>query len=65
MFLNVIGGYPLKRLLSQESGNSEVLFMILDLANLKSVQAFAKAFLNSEPRLDILINNAGKSMAPR
>ncbi|XP_039221465.1 dehydrogenase/reductase SDR family member 13-like [Crotalus tigris] len=33
--------------------------MILDLANLNSVQAFAQIFLKSEPRLDILINNAG------
>ncbi|XP_015684142.1 dehydrogenase/reductase SDR family member 13-like [Protobothrops mucrosquamatus] len=43
----------------RESGNSEVILMILDLANLNSVQAFAETFLKSEPRLDILINNAG------
>ncbi|KAM3854857.1 dehydrogenase/reductase SDR family member 13-like isoform 2-T2 [Vipera latastei] len=43
----------------RESGNSEVILMILDLANLNSVQAFAQNFLKSEPRLDILINNAG------
>ncbi|XP_006002401.1 dehydrogenase/reductase SDR family member 13b.1 [Latimeria chalumnae] len=42
-----------------KSGNNEVLFMPLDLASLKSVRAFAEAFLKSEPRLDILINNAG------
>ncbi|XP_026578904.1 dehydrogenase/reductase SDR family member 13-like, partial [Pseudonaja textilis] len=42
-----------------ESGNSEVILMILDLANLNSVRAFAQTFLASEPRLDILINNAG------
>lgn len=34
--------------------------MPLDLANLASVQAFATAFLSSEPRLDILIHNAGE-----
>ncbi|ETE56897.1 Retinol dehydrogenase 11, partial [Ophiophagus hannah] len=33
--------------------------MILDLGNLNSVRAFAQTFLASEPRLDILINNAG------
>ncbi|XP_054857820.1 dehydrogenase/reductase SDR family member 13-like [Eublepharis macularius] len=33
--------------------------MRLDLANLSSVRSFADAFLRSEPRLDILINNAG------
>nr|XP_028564143.1 dehydrogenase/reductase SDR family member 13-like [Podarcis muralis] len=43
----------------RESGNNEVLFMSLDLASFKSVRAFAAAFLRSEPRLDILINNAG------
>ncbi|XP_077167435.1 dehydrogenase/reductase SDR family member 13-like isoform X2 [Paroedura picta] len=43
----------------RESGNNEVLFMRLDLADLSSVRAFADAFLRSEPRLDILINNAG------
>ncbi|XP_028564143.2 dehydrogenase/reductase SDR family member 13-like [Podarcis muralis] len=43
----------------RESGNNEVLFMSLDLASFTSVRAFAAAFLKSEPRLDILINNAG------
>lgn len=44
----------------QESGNNEVLFMALDLASLASVRTFATAFLSSEPRLDILIHNAGE-----
>ncbi|XP_013882974.1 dehydrogenase/reductase SDR family member 13 [Austrofundulus limnaeus] len=43
----------------RESGNNQVLFMQLDLASLKSVRSFAETFLNTEPRLDILINNAG------
>lgn len=34
--------------------------MALDLASLASVRAFATAFLRSEPRLDILIHNAGE-----
>ncbi|ETE58148.1 Retinol dehydrogenase 14, partial [Ophiophagus hannah] len=50
-------------LLLQESGNSEVILMILDLGNLNSVRAFAQTFLASEPRLDILINNAGGGTA--
>ncbi|KAG8122564.1 hypothetical protein E2320_018052, partial [Naja naja] len=48
----------------QESGNSEVILMILDLGNLNSVRAFAQTFLASEPRLDILINNAGQPLGP-
>lgn len=48
----------------QESGNNEVIFMALDLASLASVRAFATAFLSSEPRLDILIHNAGEGSRP-
>ena len=44
----------------QESGNNQVIFMQLDLASLKSVRSFAETFLKTEPRLDILINNAGE-----
>lgn len=47
----------------QESGNNEIIFMALDLASLASVRAFATAFLSSEPRLDILIHNAGEGAA--
>ncbi|KAK2912271.1 dehydrogenase/reductase SDR family member 13-like isoform X1 [Channa argus] len=43
----------------RESGNSQVVFMHLDLASLKSVRNFAETFLKTEPRLDVLINNAG------
>lgn len=43
----------------QESGNNQVVFMLLDLGSLKSVRAFVETFLKTEPRLDLLINNAG------
>ncbi|GAA6096729.1 dehydrogenase/reductase SDR family member 13a.3 [Tachysurus ichikawai] len=43
----------------RETGNTDVLFMHLDLASLKSVRDFAETFLKTEPRLDLLINNAG------
>uniref|UniRef100_A0A667X074 Dehydrogenase/reductase (SDR family) member 13b.1 n=1 Tax=Myripristis murdjan TaxID=586833 RepID=A0A667X074_9TELE len=43
----------------RESGSSQVVFMQLDLASLKSVRDFAETFLKAEPRLDLLINNAG------
>ncbi|XP_074449920.1 flotillin-2 isoform X4 [Larus michahellis] len=44
-----------------ETGNPEVRFMQLDLASLRSVRAFASAFLRQEPHLHLLINNAGVS----
>uniref|UniRef100_H9GN12 Dehydrogenase/reductase 13 n=1 Tax=Anolis carolinensis TaxID=28377 RepID=H9GN12_ANOCA len=49
--------------LCAECGNNEVIFMSLDLGSLRSVRTFAEAFLQSEPKLDILINNAGQIMA--
>ncbi|NXE11676.1 DHR13 reductase, partial [Lophotis ruficrista] len=45
----------------QETRNAEVRFMPLDLASLRSVRAFASAFLRQEPHLHLLINNAGVS----
>ncbi|NXE29233.1 DHR13 reductase, partial [Ardeotis kori] len=49
----------------QETGNAEVRFMPLDLASLRSVRAFASAFLRQEPHLHLLINNAGERRDPR
>ena len=33
--------------------------MQLDLGSLKSVRSFVETFLKTEPRVDLLINNAG------
>nr|CAD7452038.1 unnamed protein product [Timema tahoe] len=41
------------------TGNQDVLVRKLDLASLSSVREFSKHILESEPRLDVLINNAG------
>ncbi|NXP95264.1 DHR13 reductase, partial [Passerina amoena] len=49
----------------RETGNNEVLFMHLDLASLRSVKAFASAFLRQEPQLHLLINNAGECRDPK
>uniref|UniRef100_A0A8D0CJY9 Dehydrogenase/reductase (SDR family) member 13a, duplicate 3 n=1 Tax=Scleropages formosus TaxID=113540 RepID=A0A8D0CJY9_SCLFO len=43
----------------KESGNNQVVYMHLDLASLRSVRSFTETFLKQEPRLDLLINNAG------
>ncbi len=46
------------------SGNGNVVVKMLDLASLQSVQALAKDVQQTEERLDILINNAGKEYQP-
>lgn len=42
-----------------ETGNQKVDYMHLNLSSLKSVKEFAKEFIETEQRLDVLINNAG------
>ncbi|XP_061621714.1 retinol dehydrogenase 13 isoform X1 [Phyllopteryx taeniolatus] len=49
----------------RKSGNNNVVVMKLDLASLKSVRELASQVINSEERLDILINNAGIMMCPK
>jgi NAD(P)-dependent dehydrogenase (short-subunit alcohol dehydrogenase family) len=41
------------------TGNSMVEVQHLDLSSLTSVRKFANNIMNTEPRLDVLINNAG------
>ncbi|KAL1273947.1 hypothetical protein QQF64_026761 [Cirrhinus molitorella] len=47
------------REIKARSHNMNVLYMEVDLANMKSIREFSKTFLQKEKRLDILINNAG------
>ena len=51
--------YMILIFISERSGNSSVLYYILDLADFTSIREFAKQVLEKETRLDILINNAG------
>lgn len=44
----------------KSTGNGNVVVRHLDLASVYSVRQFAKEFISTEERLDILINNAGK-----
>ena len=50
---------PVVEEIKKKTKNSQVLFMELDLASFDKVQRFVDEFLESENRLDILINNAG------
>ncbi|XP_061088600.1 retinol dehydrogenase 12 [Conger conger] len=45
--------------------NGNVVVRHLDLASLYSVRQFAKEYIATEDRLDILINNAGVMMCPK
>lgn len=47
------------REIKARSHNMNVLYMEVDLANMKSIRDFGKTFLQREKRLDLLINNAG------
>lgn len=51
------------RLIRSETPNADVAFLPLDLADLNSVRACAEEVAN-EPRLDVLINNAGIMFPP-
>ncbi|XP_055364449.1 retinol dehydrogenase 12, like isoform X2 [Betta splendens] len=48
----------------EASGNENVLCMKLDLADSKSIREFAEAINKVEPKLNILINNAGVMVCP-
>ncbi|XP_020797309.1 retinol dehydrogenase 13 [Boleophthalmus pectinirostris] len=52
-------------MIRQRSGNGNVVVKKLDLASLQSVRELAKDVEKNEPRLDILINNAGIMMCPK
>uniref|UniRef100_A0A8C2TMU7 Dehydrogenase/reductase 13 n=1 Tax=Coturnix japonica TaxID=93934 RepID=A0A8C2TMU7_COTJA len=58
---NAVRGEEAAWRIRRDTGNPEVLFMPLDLSSLRSVHAFAAAFLQQEPNLHLLINNAGVS----
>ncbi|XP_075425096.1 retinol dehydrogenase 14-like isoform X2 [Ascaphus truei] len=47
------------RQIKSESVSVNVRFLSLNMANLQSVRDFCRAFLQTEKRLDILINNTG------
>lgn len=46
------------------TGNLDVVVKFLDLSSINSVQTFAKEIIETEERLDVLINNAGIAGQP-
>lgn len=48
-----------KEQLQAETGNDDIAYRAMDLGSFKSVRNFVRETFLSEPRLDILINNAG------
>lgn len=45
----------------KDTKNSNVIVYRIDLASFKSVRAFAKTIIENEPKIDVLIHNAGVS----
>lgn len=50
---------PVIEAIRRSTGNAELFFHELDLADLSKVRDSARAFLSGNDRLDVLINNAG------
>ena len=51
--------------IAQATGNDDVAVGLCDVSDLDSVREFAAAFAQDEPRLDVLVNNAGVLPAQR
>ncbi|KAK8774579.1 hypothetical protein V5799_010891 [Amblyomma americanum] len=51
--------------MTEASGGGDVVLKHLDLCSLASVRRLARDILENEPRLDLLVNNAGRSAPPR
>jgi dehydrogenase/reductase SDR family protein 12 len=51
--------------LSEETGNHEIVTAVADMASLASVRAAADGILAREPRIDVLVDNAGAMFAER
>ena len=63
--INLQEAKPACEMIKQETGNTNVEMMQVDLASLKSIRAFAKQFSRKYGELNVLINNAGVFCAKR
>jgi len=62
---NAERGEAARQEIIERSGSGDVEVMALDLASFASIRAFAREFLATHPRLDVLVNNAGLILSER
>lgn len=48
-----------KKKIIESTNNTNVIIRLIDMSSLKSVRKFAELINQTEPKLDVLINNAG------
>ncbi|XP_017778362.1 PREDICTED: retinol dehydrogenase 14-like [Nicrophorus vespilloides] len=56
---DIVDSESSRKQIVEETGNDNIIYKWLDLGSLQSTRKFAKDIIKTEPRLDILINNAG------
>ncbi|XP_017769168.1 PREDICTED: retinol dehydrogenase 11-like [Nicrophorus vespilloides] len=56
---DVVDSESSRKQIVEETGNDNIIYKWLDLGSLLSTRKFSEYIVNTEPRLDILINNAG------
>jgi retinol dehydrogenase-12 len=54
----------IKEELKKEENVGELIVKKLDLSSFKSVREFSKEMLDTEPQINLLVNNAGKVLKP-
>ncbi|XP_045454248.1 retinol dehydrogenase 13-like [Melitaea cinxia] len=57
--------YDIEQKCKDLSEKGDIVIEKCDLSSLKSVREFSKKILNSEPQINILVNNAGVMMCPK
>ncbi|CAM9756681.1 unnamed protein product [Scytosiphon promiscuus] len=62
---NQARGEEARKRLRAETGNEDVHLHVCDVSDFRQVETFAGSFLASNPRLDVLVNNAGGMPAER
>ncbi|XP_017778359.1 PREDICTED: retinol dehydrogenase 12-like isoform X1 [Nicrophorus vespilloides] len=56
---DVVDSESSRKQIVEETGNDNIIYKWIDLGSLQSTRKFAEDIIKTEPRLDILINNAG------